>query len=123
MSTENTERRPNVLLSYERIPDSIDFYFIPANSPVPLTLLHAILRLDQVFINHIGKSPDGERGEKDAAYLQAALARDTSDLDAKNEHGENRFFAVLEDYRLNPDEPAAIQVDGQLKIIRTGFIL
>lgn len=123
MST-STER-PNILLNYEQIPEQNDFYFIPASNDLPLSLVHAITRLNDVFINHVEKSPQTDRQWKDTAYLQAAITTSREYLDDQNEYEQNRFFAMLEPFRVSEDNEARIEVGGDntLLLIRTGILM
>jgi hypothetical protein len=118
-----SDQRQNILLCYDQIPEKQDYYFIPANAPLPLTLVHALGRLDNILVNHRDRSPKTDREWRDVAYLQAATYTDQQYLDTADEYSQNRFFAVLESYHLNPDSPAILDVDGPVVLIRTGIIL
>ncbi len=113
--------KESILLCYEMIPEEVSFYYIPAESNLPLPLLHALIRLEGVYVNHVEKSPDSVRAEKDAAYLQAALCTNREYLDEKNSYQENRFFGLLVPFKVT--QPAfSCQPLGPLHLIRTGFM-
>jgi hypothetical protein len=115
-------QRENILLCYEQIPEEIAFFFIPADSDLPLPLLHALIRLEDVYVNHVTKSPDTPRADKDVAYLQAATCSDREHLDASDEFQQNRFFNMLNKYRVG-DEPFSFDANGAVHLIRTGIML
>jgi hypothetical protein len=115
-------QRDNVLLCYELIPEEVSFYFIPSISDVPLPLLHALIRLEGVYVNHLTKSPDSERADKDAAYLSAALCAQREHLDDNDQHQQNRFFGALVKYKV--DTPSfSFESGGTVHLIRTGFLM
>lgn len=116
------DKHDNILLCYEMIPEEVSFYFIPAESDLPLPLLHAIARLEGVYVNHVDKSPDSVRAEKDVAYLQAALCTGREYLDEKNPYQENRFFGLLVPYKIERGS-FSFQPLGVTHLIRTGFYM
>lgn len=119
------DKHDSILLCYELIPEEVSFYYIPAESTVPLPLLHALARLEGVYVNHTTKSPDSERAEKDAAYLQAALCTDRQYLDDKNEYQQNRFFGLLVPFKVT-DPSFSFSAPGEggsVHLIRTGFLM
>jgi hypothetical protein len=122
MSDNTVAQRDSILLCYEMIPEEVAFYYVPSTSDVPLPLLHALIRLEGVYVNHATKSPDSERADKDAAYLQAALCTDRQYLDDNDQYQQNRFFAMLVKYKV---EQASFSFDpgGFVHLIRTGFLM
>lgn len=115
-------KRDNILLCYEQIPEEIAFFYIPSLSDVPLPLLHAIVRLEDVYVNHLTKSPDSERADKDVAYLQAAVCDDVKYLDELDQYQQNRFFNLLNKYRIN-QKSFSFDPGGFVHLIRTGILL
>lgn len=115
-------KRDNILLCYEQIPEEIAFFYIPSLSDVPLPLLHAIVRLEDVYVNHLTKSPDSERADKDVAYLQAAVCDDVKHLDETDQYQQNRFFNLLNKYRIN-QKSFSFDPGGFVHLIRTGILL
>jgi hypothetical protein len=115
-------KRDSILLCYEQIPEEIAFFYIPSISDVPLPLLHALIRLDDVYVNHLTKSPDTERADKDVAYLQAATCDDAKHLDETDQYQQNRFFNLLNKYRIN-QKSFSFDPGGFVHLIRTGIFL
>lgn len=115
-------KRESILLCYEQIPEEIAFFFIPSISDVPLPLLHALIRLDDVYVNHLTKNPDTERADKDVAYLQAAVCDDVKHMDEIDQYQQNRFFNLLNKYRVTQTN-YSFDPGGPVHLIRTGILL
>lgn len=119
---ETNPQRENILLCYELIPEELLFFYIPADSDLPVPLLHALIRLEGVYVNHITKGPDSERADKDVAYLQAAACTERQNLDHEDSYQQNRFFNLLNKFRVG-SEPFSFEATGPVHLIRTGFMM
>lgn len=112
-----------ILFSFERNPEGVDFYFIPADSGLSINLIGAIRTLDGLYIN-TDRSPKTDEQWKAWEYANAAMTEEARHLDHKNEHNQNRFHAKLLPFQIGT-QATDLKFDcaDHFRLVRSGMIL
>lgn len=112
-----------ILFTFERNPEGVDYYFVPADSGLSINLIGAMLTLDGLYIN-TDRSPETDDQWKAWEYVNAAMTEEARHLDQKNAHNQNRFHAKLLPFKLDMEtKNLTFQVSGNFRLVRTGTIL
>lgn len=120
MSDKNVGHKA-ILFVYEMNPESVEFFFIPANSGLNKNLIGALHKLDGVLVN-TDRGPKDDLTWKAWEYVNAAMTDEEWNLNHENPYNANRFYAQLLPFKLSSTTRYTFETKS-FSLIRSGTIL